>query len=136
MPQQIPKTVVFFDSKKVAYTAMYACRIWLQNSEKHKYTKRQAEETIKVFHHDIAKFDKEKIITEFQWPAKDSLIRVIFATEALGLGINLPDARRVILYSLPKGEDPATMWQRSGRASRNGQDGEIILLVDDWVKGP
>jgi superfamily II DNA/RNA helicase len=28
------------------------------------------------------------------------------------------------------------MWQRGGRASRDGQDGEIILLIDDWVEGP
>jgi hypothetical protein len=28
---------------------------------------------------------------------------VIFATEALGLGVNLLDVRRIILYSLPKG---------------------------------
>jgi hypothetical protein len=27
------------------------------------------------------------------------------------------------------------MWQRGGRASRDGQDGEIILLVDEWVEG-
>jgi superfamily II DNA helicase RecQ len=61
---------------------------------------------------------------------------VIFATEALGLGVNLPDVRRVVQYGLPKDEDPAIMWQRGGRASRDGRDGEIILLLDDWVEGP
>lgn len=61
---------------------------------------------------------------------------MIFATEALGLGVNLPDVRRVILYGLPKGGEPAIMWQRGGRASRDGQDGEIVLLIDDWVEGP
>jgi hypothetical protein len=136
MLQQIPKTVVFFDSKKDAYAAMQECRNWLQESDKHKYSKQQARETIKVFHRDTAKFDKEAIIAEFQRWANDSSIRVIFATEALGLGVNLPDVRRVILYGLPKGEEPAIMWQRGGRAGRDGQDGEIILLVDDWVEGP
>jgi superfamily II DNA helicase RecQ len=136
MPQQIPKTIVFFDSKKEAYAAMQECRNWLQESGKHKYSKKQARETIKVFHRNTAKSDKEAIIAEFRRLAKGSSIRVIFATEALGLGVNLPDARRVILYGLPKGEDPAIMWQRGGRASRDGQDGEIILLTDDWVKGP
>ena len=28
---------------------------------------------------------------------------MIFATKALGLGVNLLDVRRIILYSLPKG---------------------------------
>jgi Superfamily II DNA helicase len=90
MPRRIPKTVVFFDSKKEAYAAMQECRNWLQESDKHKYSKNQARETIKVFHRDTAKFDKEAIIAEFQQPAEDSSIRVIFATEALGLGVNLP----------------------------------------------
>ena len=91
MLQQIPKTIVFFDSKKDAYAAIQECRNWLQESDKHKYSKQQARETIKVFHHDIAKFDKEAIIAEFQQWAKDSSIRVIFATEALGLSVNLLD---------------------------------------------
>src|SRR3954454_5743883 len=65
MLQQVPKTIVFFDSKKDAYTAMQECRNWLQGSDKHKYSKKQAKETIKVFHRDTAKFDKETIIAEF-----------------------------------------------------------------------
>jgi superfamily II DNA helicase RecQ len=56
---------------------------------------------------------------------------VIFATEALGLGVNLLDVRRVILYGLLKGGEPTIMWQRGGRASRDEQDGEIVLLIDD-----
>ena len=136
MPQAIPKTIVFFDSKRDAHAAMQACRNWLQNSDNHKYLKSQARETIKVFHRDTAKFDKEAIIAEFQCPAEHSSIRVIFATEALGLGVNLLDVRRVILYGLPKGQEPAIMWQRGGRAGRDGQDGEIILLIDKWVEGP
>jgi superfamily II DNA helicase RecQ len=131
MPQQIPKTIVFFNSKKDAYAAMQECRNWLQNNDKHKYSKKQARETIKVFHRDTAKFDKEAIIAEFKRLGEDSSVRVIFATEALGLGVNLPDVRHIILYGLPKGGEPAIMWQRGGRASRDGQDGDIILLIDD-----
>jgi hypothetical protein len=134
--RKIPKTIVFFDSKKDAYTAMQECRNWLQKSNKHNYSKKQARETIKVFHRNMAKFDKESIIAEFQQLAEESSIRVICATEALGLGVNLPDIQRVVQYGLPKGEEPAIMWQRGGRAGRDGQDGEIILLIDDWVEGP
>src|SRR5580700_4692511 len=108
---------------------MQEYRNWLQESDKYKYSKQQARETIKVFYRDTAKFDKEAIIAEFQRLADDSSIRVIFATEALGLGVNLPDVRRVILYGLPKGGEPAIIWQRGGRAGRDGQDSEIILLV-------
>ena len=110
---QVPKTIVFFDSRKEAYDAIHASRNWLEESDGHQYSKKkQARETVKVFHRDRAKFDKAAIIAEFQRLAEDSPIRVIFATEALGLGVNLPDVRRVVLYRLPKGEEPAIMWQR------------------------
>jgi superfamily II DNA/RNA helicase len=115
---------------------MQECRNWLQESDKHKYSKKQARKTIKVFHRDTARFDKEAIIAVFQRLGEDSSIRVIFATEALGLGVNLPDVRRVILYGLPKGGEPAIAWRRGGRTGRDGRDGEIILLIDDWVEGP
>ena len=135
-PQRIPKTVVFFDSKQEAYRCQAKCRNWLQRSSQHIYSEKQANETIKVFHRDTAKFDKETIIAEFQRLAEDSSIRVIFATEAMGSGVNLPDVRRVVQYGLPKGEDIATFLQRGGRAGRDGLDGEMILLIDTWVKGP
>jgi superfamily II DNA helicase RecQ len=136
IPQRIPKTIVFFDSKKDAYASIQQCRNWLQESDEHKYSKKQARETVKVFHRDTAEFDKKMIIAEFQRLGEDSSIRVIFATEALGLGVNLPGVRRVVQYGLPKGGEPAKMWQRGGRAGRDGRDGEMILLVDEWVKGP
>jgi superfamily II DNA helicase RecQ len=134
MQQKIPKTVVFFDTKKEAYAAMHECRKWLQ--KKHQYSEKQAKAVIKVFHRDIAKYDKEVYIAEFQKLGENSSVRVIFATEALGMGVNLPDVRRVVQYGLPKGQEPAIMWQRGGRAGRDALDGEIILLVDEWVKGP
>ena len=79
---------------------------WLQESDTHTYSAKQARDTIKVFHRDTAKFDKEAIIAQFQQLAHRSSIRVIFATEALGLGVNLPDVRRVLLYGFPKGKSP------------------------------
>ena len=109
MPCQIPKTIVFFDSKKEAYDAMAACRNWLEESEDHRYSKKQAGETVKVFHRDTAKFDKQSIIATFQRPAEESPIRVIFATEALGMSVNLPDVRRVVQYRLPKGGEPTVV---------------------------
>jgi superfamily II DNA helicase RecQ len=134
-PQEIPKTIVFFDSKKEAYTALDGCRNWLLQSEQHQYSKKQVKDSIKVFHRDIAKYDKEAILLEFQRPAKDSSIRVIFATEALGLGVNLPDVRRVVQYGVPNGNEPAIVLQQGGGAGRDGRDAETILLMDHWVKG-
>jgi superfamily II DNA helicase RecQ len=60
---------------------------------------------------------------------------VVYATEALGVGVNLPDVRRVVQYGLPTRLEPAVFWQRGGRACRDGHNGEIILLIDQWVQG-
>ncbi|KAJ5111478.1 hypothetical protein N7532_002013 [Penicillium argentinense] len=42
----IPKTVVFFDTKKETYLALEKCREWLEKSDKHRYTARQIQCTI------------------------------------------------------------------------------------------
>jgi superfamily II DNA helicase RecQ len=95
-PENIPKTVVFFDTKNEADAVMRQCRKWLQ--KKYNYSEKQAKAVIKFYHRGTAKFDKEAYITEFQRLGEDCSIRVIFATEALGMGVNLPDVRRVVIY--------------------------------------
>jgi superfamily II DNA helicase RecQ len=132
----IPKTVVFFDTKNEIYWALGKCREWLEKSDKHRYTPRQIQCTIRVFHRTTAQHDKEATIAEFRQLAMESSVRIIFATEALGIGVNIPDIRRVVQYGIPRGYHPAVPWQRGGRGSRDGQDGEIILLVDEWAFGP
>ena len=97
-PQEIPKTIVFFDSKKDAYSAIQECRKWLQL--KHGYSKRAARKIIKVFHCDTAEADKESTIAAFEKLGRNASVRVIFATEALRLDVNLLDVWCTILYSL------------------------------------
>jgi superfamily II DNA helicase RecQ len=49
--------------------------------------------------HNITLQTKTSVIEEF---AKvDSTIRIIFATEALGMGVDIPDVRRVIHIGPP-----------------------------------
>lgn len=129
----VPKTVVFFDSKKVAYSTKDQLRMWLQMSDNHLYSEAQSSQVVVVFHRELAKADKEAIITEFQQP--DSRIRILLATEAIGIGVNLPDVRRVVLNGLPKDDEPAIPWQRGGRAGRDGGSSEMIILLEHWVKG-
>jgi superfamily II DNA helicase RecQ len=113
---------------------MQECRKWLQRKEKKQYSPTEAKNTIQVYHRNTAETDKDAIKAEFRRP--NSSIRVIFATEALGIGANLLDIRRVVQFRIPKGPEPAIFWQRGGRASRDTHDGEVILLVDAWLQGP
>lgn len=53
---------------------------------------------------------------------------VLCATSAFGMGIDIPDVRRVIHAHLP--DDVIDYVQQSGRAGRDGQRAECILLFE------
>ena len=109
-----------------------------------KCSNKDAHDIIKIFHRNTARSDKERIIAEFRRPSGESRVQVLCATEALGLGVDLPDIERVIQYGIPRSLDPALFFSffffffflhRGGRASRKGKPGEAILLADEWVVG-
>lgn len=53
--------------------------------------------------------------------------RVMFATNAFGMGINKPDIRMILHYDMPRSLD--ALIQETGRAARDGKDAECVLLV-------
>ena len=92
-------------------------------------------EVVWFYHVNIA--DADKILISDTFHHADSLIQILVATDAVGLGIDLPDVERVVQYGLPKEPDMAGLWQRFGRAARGlGVLGEAVLIVDHWVIRP
>ena len=140
LPQkEVPKTVVFFDTKKEAIAARDCCRQWLrynfqpERGTPRQYTEKEAKATIQIYNRNTPDEDKEAILREFADP--DSPLRALFSTEALALGIDLPTIVRAIQFRIVRNQEIATLLQRWGRASRHGQLGFAVLLLDEWMKG-
>ena len=68
-----------------------------------------------MFYRTISSYNKKAILAEFRKLAKFSKIRIIFTTKAIGLSINILDARRVVIYIIlhPKPHF-SLLLQRSG----------------------
>lgn len=132
---QIPKTIIFFESRKDAHKAADECQDWLLDIKHQHYTNDQLERALSVFHRNTSSTDKKTIMAEFMKEGVQSQIRIIFATEALGMGADFKDVRRTVQWGLPTGEHPATQLQRGGRASRDKLDGEMIMLLPEWTSG-
>lgn len=67
---------------------------------------------------------REDIIASFT--NTNSVLRLIIATIAFGMGIDCPDIRRIMHWGLPS--DREEYVQESGRAGRDGGDAEAILF--------
>nr|WP_283793533.1 RecQ family ATP-dependent DNA helicase [Bacillus sp. LS15-K4] len=77
------------------------------------------------FHADLSSNEKQDIIKKY----KNNEIDLIFATNAFGMGIDIPDIKLVIHFIIP--ESIAQYYQEVGRASRNKEASNAYLLYTD-----
>lgn len=74
------------------------------------------------FHGDMTGKERQKVISQFKSGEKE----VIFATNAFGMGIDIPDIRKVIHFMIP--ESIEQYYQEIGRAGRDGNGAMSYLL--------
>ncbi len=77
------------------------------------------------FHGEMSAADRKDIIANY----KNNNIDIIFATNAFGMGIDIPDIRTVIHYMIP--ESVEQYYQEIGRAARDNKSANAYLLYSN-----
>ena len=77
-----------------------------------------------IYHGALESDEKKKALISY----KNRKTNIIVCTNAFGMGIDIPDIRYVIEYDLPQSIEDFS--QQTGRVSRDGKNGEAILLFN------
>lgn len=77
------------------------------------------------FHGDMTSSERQNIINQF----RDGVSNLIFATNAFGMGIDIPDIRTVIHFMIP--ESIEQYYQEIGRAGRDGNGAISYILYSN-----
>ncbi|KAJ7244849.1 P-loop containing nucleoside triphosphate hydrolase protein [Mycena rebaudengoi] len=118
----LPKCLFYFDT-------IEACAIAVETLRK--CLPAHLRPLVQTFKSTVSETAKEPVWDQFN----KGQIRIICATDAAGMGCNVPDVEFTILCSLT--EFPSILAQRWGRTARSrGILGTCILLVPHWAFRP
>ncbi|KAF8984777.1 P-loop containing nucleoside triphosphate hydrolase protein, partial [Cyathus striatus] len=110
------KFLVFFDSMKESECAVKYLQQQLPPSLQHK---------IQYFHSMMTPDYHKDNFNDL----RDSVIWGLCATDAFGMGMDIPDIKLVIQWKVSCGL--CTLWQRFGHAVQGqGQEGVAILIIE------
>lgn len=111
------KTLVFTKKKKSTWNDIdgSAC-INLSDNVKNAFANKIDESIVSYYAggSDMVSEQKEQTLLDF----KEGKIKVMFATKAFGMGVDIPDLRKTIHYGLPSSFE--SLYQQFGRAGRDG----------------
>ena len=78
-----------------------------------------------MYHANTPTNNKEVILNSIQ--KDDGVVRLVFATVALGMGVNLVGVNKVVHCGAPASIDD--YFQESGRAGRSGEAAKLIVYL-------
>lgn len=124
--ENYPMTIIYMKLKYCGYSYGLFERV-LKDDQYVGKTTNPAARLFAQFHAPQTKQMKKSIISEIKKP--DSRIRVLFATSALGMGVDAPDVRHVIHITPPSNIE--SYMQETGRAGRSGQLSKATLYYNN-----
>lgn len=139
-PQVIPKTIVFVDGRaSVQAAAAWARSVLLRmtTDSESRYSDKtpgpnNVFSVVHTFTATVSEYDRSATYAEFQ--SATSTCRIVFATTSLGMGVNIPDVARVVVWKMPITESLADAWQRLGRGGRKpGMRSDGYLFLPYWM---
>ena len=81
-----------------------------------------------MYHSKTPQAIQEKVLDSLE--KKDALVRIVCATNALGMGVNIPNIRRVVHYGIPR--DTEEYIQEIRRGGRDKEKFEAIMLYKSF----
>ena len=121
-----PLTIVYADTKVISYCYWFL-DTKLGDQQYCKDDKIPENRIFAQYHQEYSEKMKNLIVTELC--KANSTIRIVFATVALGLGLDAPHIRQVIHYKPPTSLEQ--YFQETGRAGRDGEASAAVLYYNN-----
>ncbi|KAJ2915312.1 hypothetical protein MD484_g5119, partial [Candolleomyces efflorescens] len=119
---EVSKSLLYFDSESMCRTAADFLRKCLPT---------HLRSSVHAFSSDLSEQAKQNCWKSFL----EGRTRILCATDAAGMGCNVPDVEFVVSFGIPK--SLGTVFQRWGRGGRDRQTKAVcILLVPSWAFRP
>jgi hypothetical protein len=141
-PERLWKTIVFIDGRhKVDRAATYFREVLLSKSSSFPADRRYSRDgearrcvydIVETFTAHVSEYDRDRRYQEFK--SSTSSIRIMVATTSLGIGVNVPDIERVVVWRFPIDNSIPELWQRAGRGGRGeGRTSVAYIFLPHWA---
>ena len=119
------KTLIFTSTTKSGKTALY------KTGAEDIFTSLKEEYSIGFYHADNAgENDQGKSKADVFDDFRNGKLRILAATKAFGMGVDIPDIQKTIHYRIPGSLE--ALYQEMGRAGRNGKASNCYVLLHKY----